>query len=68
MAQSSYDKVCYRTQQQDEFVTLKNLNTGEIGHSFGCTSEGATIQVKLLDGALDSWTWDECTEVEETSH
>lgn len=68
MAYSTYEKVCYRTQQQDEFVALKNIRTGEIGRSFGCTYEGSTIQVQLVNGALDSWEWDECTEVEITSH
>jgi len=68
MALSTYDKVCYRTQQQDELVALRNIKTGEIGRSFGCTYEGTTIQVQLMDGALDSWSWDECAEVEDTTH
>lgn len=68
MAQSTYEKVCYRTQQQDEFVSLRNIKTGEIGRSFGCTIEGTTVQVLLQNGALDSWSWNECTEVDNTTH
>jgi hypothetical protein len=68
MAQATYEKVCYRTEQQDEFVALRNIRTGEIGNSFGCTIEGTTIQVRLMNGVLDSWVWDDCVEVEETTH
>lgn len=58
----NYDKVCYRTEQQDESVALRNLKTGQIGYTFGCTLAGETIQVRLLSGELDSWSRDECTE------
>ncbi|MDD2308914.1 MAG: hypothetical protein PHH91_04955 [Desulfuromonadaceae bacterium] len=59
----NYDKVCYRTEQQDENVALRNLKTGQIGYTFGCTMAGETIQVRLANGELDSWSRDECTEV-----
>jgi hypothetical protein len=55
-----YDKVCYLTEQRDELVALRNLRTGKIGYSLGCTLEGETIQVKLESGELDSWSRDEC--------
>lgn len=57
-----YEQVCYRTQQRDEPVLLRNIRNGKVGYSFGCTSEGETVQVKLTSGALDSWSRDECTE------
>jgi len=66
MRESQYNTVCYRTEQRDERVQLKNLRTGEVGYSFGCTSAGETIQVKLENGGMDSWSKEECTEV--TSH
>lgn len=63
MRGTQYDKVCYRTEQRDEQVTLQNLRTGVIGHSFGCTYEGGTVQVRLDNGELDSWPKEECSEV-----
>lgn len=63
MKNSQYNKVCYTTEQREENVPLKNLKTGEVGYSFGCTSEGNTIQVRLENGELDSWDKDECSEV-----
>lgn len=68
MRGSNYDKVCYWTEQRDEHMPLRNLKTGEIGYSFGCTHEGATIQVRLQNGELDSWSKDDCVEVHETVH
>ena len=68
MKASTFEKVCYRTQQQDEHVALRNLKSGEIGYSFGCTNEGNTIQVRLRNGSLDSWVRDECMELSETTH
>lgn len=58
-----YDKVCYWTEQREEYVHLRNLKTGEIGYSFGCTYAGTTIQVRLENGELDSWGRDECVEM-----
>lgn len=63
MRESQYNAVCYRTEQRDEQVPLKNMRTGEIGYSFGCTSAGETVQVKLENGGFDSWSKEECTEV-----
>ena len=57
-----YDKVCYRTEQQDEQVALRNTKNGQLGYTFGCTYSGETVQVKLANGELDSWSRDECTE------
>jgi len=57
-----YQQVCYRTEQRDEGVVLKNLKTGEKGVSFGCTYAGETVQVRLDNGELDSWERKECAE------
>lgn len=62
MTATSYEKVCYRTEQRDEHVPLRNVKNGEVGYSFGCTLEGETVQVKLANGELDSWSRDECSE------
>lgn len=58
-----YDKVCYWTEQQDEHVPLRNLKNGAIGYTFGCTSAGETVQVRLENGELDSWERKDCAEV-----
>lgn len=57
-----YSQVCYRTEQRDENVPLRNLKSGHLGYSFGCTMEGETVQVRLTNGELDSWSRDECAE------
>jgi hypothetical protein len=62
MKTAQYEKVCYWTEQRDEPVVLRNLRTGALGVSFGCTPAGETVQVKLADGALDSWERTDCTE------
>ncbi len=64
MSGSLYDKVCYRTEQREEPVRLRNVKSGVIGYSFGCTYEGTTVQVKLENGELDSWSNDECEEIQ----
>lgn len=63
MREQQYRQVCYRTEQRDEGVVLKNLKTGEKGVSFGCTFEGETVQVRLDNGELDSWERKECSEL-----
>jgi len=63
-----YDKVCYWTEQREEQMRLKNLRTGEVGYTFGCTQAGTTVQVKLVNGGLDSWVKEDCVEVPETIH
>lgn len=68
MRGSNYDKVCYWTEQREEHLPLRNLKTDEIGYSFGCTQEGATVQVRLENGELDSWSKEDCVEVPETVH
>lgn len=68
MRGSNYDKVCYWTEQREENLPLRNVKTGEIGYSFGCTQEGATVQVRLENGELDSWSKEDCVEVLETVH
>jgi hypothetical protein len=68
MKDTDYDKVCYWTEQRDEPMRLRNLRTGKVGYSFGCTQEGATVQVRLESGELDSWTKDDCVEVPGTIH
>jgi hypothetical protein len=62
MTLSSYDKVCYWTEQREEQVPLRNLRNGQIGYSFGCTHAGETIQVKLANGEMDSWGRADCVE------
>jgi len=62
MNTGKYEKVCYWTEQRDEKVLLRNLKSGLTGYTFGCTSEGETLQVRLPDGSLDSWNREECTE------
>jgi hypothetical protein len=62
MNASNYNKVCYRTEQREESVPLRNLKDGRVGYSFGCTQAGETVQVRLTNGELDSWSRDECTE------
>jgi len=63
MNSGRYEKVCYRTVQRDENVLLRNLKNGRTGYSFGCTTAGETVQVRLSDGSLDSWQREECTEI-----
>jgi len=62
MNTTSYAKVCYRTEQREENVPLRNVKNGQLGFSFGCTQSGETVQVKLTNGELDSWGRDECAE------
>jgi hypothetical protein len=62
MNTTSYDRVCYRTEQREENVPLRNVKNGLLGYSFGCTQAGETVQVKLANGELDSWSRDECAE------
>ncbi len=62
MTTTNYERVCYRTEQREENVPLRNVNNGQLGYSFGCTFAGETVQVKLANGELDSWSRDECTE------
>ena len=62
MTATSYDRVCYWTEQRDENVPLRNVKTGKLGYSFGCTQAGNTVQVRLTNGELDSWSRDECVE------
>lgn len=62
MTGTSYDKVCYWTEQREENVLLRNVKNGELGYSFGCTQAGETVQVRLANGELDSWNRDECVE------
>jgi len=62
MTATSYDKVCYWTEQREESVLLRNVKNGQFGYSFGCTQAGETVQVRLTNGELDSWSRDECVE------
>lgn len=62
MTGASYDKICYWTEQREENVLLRNVKTGQLGYSFGCTLAGETVQVRLMNGELDSWGRDECVE------
>lgn len=62
MTTASYERVCYRTEQREDRVPLRNVKNGQVGYSFGCTQAGETVQVKLTDGGLDSWSRDECVE------
>ena len=62
MEKTGFTTVCNRTERKDERVRLKNVKTGQIGLTFGCTIEGETIQVELENGELDSWSPEECEE------
>jgi len=62
MEKTGYTTVCNRTERKDERVRLRNVKTGQIGFTFGCTIEGETIQVELENGELDSWSPEECEE------
>jgi|PlaIllAssembly_1097288.scaffolds.fasta_scaffold67579_3 hypothetical protein len=64
MKESQHIKVCERTERKEERVKLRNVRTGEIGLTFGCTIEGQTIQVELDNGDLDSWEPTDCEEIE----
>ena len=63
MEKTGFDTVCNRTERKEERVRLRNVRTGQIGLSFGCTIEGETIQVELETGGLDSWLPEDCEEV-----
>lgn len=63
MKRNEYERVCYMTEQRDEWVPLRNLRSGRTGYPFGCTYEGETVQVMLTDGTLDSWSRQECSEL-----
>ena len=68
MKTTEYDRVCYWTEQHEENVPLKNLRTGAVGYSFGCTMEGSTVQVRMANGELDSWEKRDCAALTETVH
>jgi hypothetical protein len=63
MNEFEHTSVCSRTDHKEERVPLRNIRTGDIGFTFGCTSEGQTIQVELQSGELDSWVFSDCIEV-----
>lgn len=62
MRANEYDHVCYWTEQREENVPVRNTKTGNVGYTFGCTHAGETVQVRLPNGELDSWSRDECDE------
>ncbi len=66
MKESQYVDVCERTERKDERVRLRNIKTGAIGLTFGCTTDGETVQVELENGELDSWSADEFEEIKGT--
>ncbi len=55
-----HSEICDTTERKEQRVQVKNVKTGEIGLSYGCTIEGDTVQVELPDGSLDSWPEDDC--------
>ena len=63
MKESQYIDVCERTERKDERVRLRNIKTGAVGLTFGCTTGGETVQVELENGELDSWSPDEVEEL-----
>lgn len=64
MKENQYGSVCNRTEHKDEKVKVRNTRTGQFGFTFGCTAEGATVQVQLESGEFDSWSKDDCEEAE----
>jgi hypothetical protein len=64
MGTREYDRVCYRTEQREESIRLRNLRSGAIGYSFGCTASGTTVQVRLNNGEMDSWGREDCIETD----
>jgi len=62
MKENEYNRVCYYTEQREEQVALRNVKTGKVGYSFGCTYEGETVQIRLPNGELDSWERKDCVE------
>ena len=62
MEKTGFTTVCNRTERKDERVRLRNIKTGQVGLTFGCTIEGEAIQVELENGELDSWSPEECEE------
>lgn len=63
MKEFEHVNVCERTERKEERVKLRNLKTGDIGLTFGCTESGETIQVELENGQLDSWDPVDCEEL-----
>jgi len=63
MKESQHVEVCERTERKEERVRLRNLKTGEIGLTFGCTLGKGNIQVELENGQLDSWDPTDCEEI-----
>jgi hypothetical protein len=57
-----FERVCYWTEQREVHLPLVNMETGEVGYSFGCTYEGETVRVRLDNGELDSWNRKYCRE------
>lgn len=64
MKESQFSSVCNRTEHKDEKVKVRNSRTGQVGYTFGCTTEGETVQVQLENGEFDSWSKDECDEAD----
>ncbi|ACD95614.1 conserved hypothetical protein [Trichlorobacter lovleyi SZ] len=62
MISKHYEQVCYRTEQREESLPLRHMRDGRLGYTLGCTPEGETVQVRLVNGELDSWSRDECME------
>ena len=62
MRSSEYTMLCYRTEQREERVPLKNTGTGEVGFSFQCSYERGGITVQMADGTLETWGSEECRE------
>jgi hypothetical protein len=63
MKAATYTAVCERTERKDEPVRLRNLKSGQLGYTIGCTMEGETVQVKLDNGEYDTWLPVDCEEV-----
>ncbi len=63
MSGREHAAVCFRTERKEERVRLRNVRTGEVGLTFGCTPAGETIQVELAGGVFDSWSPADCVEV-----
>jgi len=62
MTNCQVNTISVQTEQREESLPLRHMRDGRLGYTLGCTPEGETVQVRLVNGELDSWSRDECME------